>query len=234
MKNKLVLAGACAALALGVTACGSKAVTITTGNSNASKSSTSSSTGAKSATTKPKTPITDAKKPDNAPTKDVPAAKKVPVPTDWVRIVDYPKGYAFQVPAGSTGDYETRDGVEYYEADTPAPSEVNVEVLVYKDKTLSKDDLLKDATDYLKSLGETVTSTGTLSALSDDYGLFELTSTDSDGKKWKSKVLVATDVTDNYIVIVSSDESKFDGNKEIVDAIWGSFEMFSGGASGNS
>jgi hypothetical protein len=70
--------------------------------------------------------------------------------------------------------------------------------------------------------------------LSDDYGLFDLTSTDSDGKKWKSKVLVATDVTDNYIVIVSSDETKFDANKEIVDAIWGSFEMFSGGASGNS
>jgi hypothetical protein len=65
-----------------------------------------------------------------------------------------------------------------------------------------------------------VTSTGPLSDLSDDYVLFELTSTEGEGKKWKSKVLVATDVTDNYIVIVSSDESKFDANKEIVDAIW--------------
>jgi hypothetical protein len=35
-------------------------------------------------------------------------------------------------------------------------------------------------------------------------------------------------------MIVGSDESKFEANKEIIDAIWGSFEMWSGGASGNN
>jgi general stress protein 26 len=41
------------------------------------------------------------------------------------------------------------------------------------------------------------------------------------------KILVGTDVTDNYVMIVGTDESKFEANKEIIDAIWGSFEMWS-------
>jgi hypothetical protein len=47
-------------------------------------------------------------------------------------------------------------------------------------------------------------------------------------------VLVATDVTDNYILLVGSPESEFAANEAKIDTIWGSFDMLSGGASGES
>ena len=50
-------------------------------------------------------------------------------------------------------------------------------------------------------------------------------------KMW---ILGDADVTDNYVMIVGTDEAKFDVNNEIIDATWGGFEMWSGGASGNS
>ena len=40
------------------------------------------------------------------------------------------------------------------------------------------------------------------------------------------------DVTDNYVMIVGTEEAKFAANEKIIDMIWGSFEMWSGGASG--
>jgi hypothetical protein len=48
------------------------------------------------------------------------------------------------------------------------------------------------------------------------------------------KMLVGTDVTDNYVMVVYTPEDKYEANKSIIDQIWGSFEMYSGGASGNS
>ena len=55
-----------------------------------------------------------------------------------------------------------------------------------------------------------------------------------DGKAGKGKILVATDVTDNYIVFVGGDADKFASNEKTIDEIWGSFGMYSGGYSGNS
>jgi hypothetical protein len=50
----------------------------------------------------------------------------------------------------------------------------------------------------------------------------------------KGKILVGTDVTDNYLVLVGGDADKFTANEKTIDEIWGSFGMYSGGASGNS
>ena len=70
--------------------------------------------------------------------------------------------------------------------------------------------------------------------LSDDYSLATFTSTGKDGKPGKGKILVGTDVTDNYIMLVGGDADKFGTNEKTIDEIWGSFGMYSGGSSGNS
>ena len=70
--------------------------------------------------------------------------------------------------------------------------------------------------------------------LSDDYDLAEISSVDEKGVTTKGKLLMATDVTDNYIVLVGSPESDYKANEKIIDEIWGSFGMYSGGASGSS
>ena len=54
-----------------------------------------------------------------------------------------------------------------------------------------------------------------------------------DGRKAKLRILVGTDVTDNYVMILGTDPDKFAANEKIIDEIWGSFEMWSGGASNN-
>ncbi|HEX8098432.1 MAG TPA: hypothetical protein VF507_10360, partial [Pyrinomonadaceae bacterium] len=175
--------------------------------------------------------VKNEEKPKDKSAKDVP--KKVPVPDNWVYTYDDVKGYGFKVPQGTTADYKTINGASYYEAWTPDPADVWVLVSAWKDKTLTKDDLLKKAKEALESYGETVTL-GPLQSLSDDYGLAEATSTDGDGRKWKTKILVGTDVSDNYLMIVSAEEGKYEANKDVLEAIWGSFEMWSGGASGKS
>jgi hypothetical protein len=85
----------------------------------------------------------------------------------------------------------------------------------------------------MKEQGENVTA-GSLQGESEDYALAEASSVDSDGAKYKMKILVGTDVTDNYVMVVYTPEDKYEANKGIIDQIWGNFEMYSGGASGNS
>ena len=68
---------------------------------------------------------------------------------------------------------------------------------------------------------------------SDDYSIADATSVDPDGSKFKMRILVATDVTDNYVMVIFTEEGKFSANEKIIDEIWGNFEMYSGGASGN-
>ena len=46
--------------------------------------------------------------------------------------------------------------------------------------------------------------------------------------------MVGTDVTDNYVMILGTDPDKFAANEKIIDEIWGSFEIWSGGASGKN
>jgi hypothetical protein len=189
---------------------------------------------------KPTTPAGGTtKKSDSSPKADsekktVPSAKKVEVPADWVTLYDESKGYEFEIPDGSQTTDQTVDGVDVYTVETPAPSSVQALIFAFKNKELTKDDLLTAAEEVLKDLGCKDIKFGTLTELSDDYDLAEATFVDPDGKKSKVKILVATDVTDNYIMIVGTDEDKFKANEQIIDGIWGSFSMYSGGASGDS
>ena len=62
----------------------------------------------------------------------------------------------------------------------------------------------------------------------------DLTTEHPERGKGKLRVLLGTDVTDNYIMIIGTEEARFAANEEIIDQIWGSFEMWSGGASGGN
>src|SRR6266702_6138335 len=77
-----------------------------------------------------------------------------PVPADWIRMHDDAKGYEFQVPQGTKDAQDTKDGVDVYMANVPAPYDIGVMVVAFKDKTLSKEDLIKKAEDILKAFEE--------------------------------------------------------------------------------
>ncbi len=157
-----------------------------------------------------------------------------PVPSDWVRMYNDVKGYEFYVPAGTKDSSQNVDGVDVYLASVPAPYEIGAMVIAFKDKSLTKDDLLKRAENVLKSMDEKDVKIDPAKELSDDYSLATFTSTGKDGKLGKGKILVGTDVTDNYIIIVGVDADKFGANEKTIDEIWGSFGMYSGGSGGNS
>jgi hypothetical protein len=171
---------------------------------------------------KTQAPLKDEKK----PTGDSKKAKSNPVPDNWIYVYDETKGYGFYVPEGTTGETETVDGVDTFMATTPAPSELGIVVIAFKDKTMTKDDLLDVAVKFLQEMGETVTP-GKLTGESDEYAVAEASTTSKDGKKGKAKILVGTDVTDNYVMLIGTDESKYAANEKIIDEIWGSFEMWS-------
>ena len=171
---------------------------------------------------KPQTALKNEKKPEGDPKK----AKSNPVPDSWLYVYDETKGYGFYVPEGTTGGSETVDGVDTFTASTPAPSEIGIVVIAFKDKTMTKDDLLDVGVKFLEEMGETVTP-GKLTGESDEYAVAEVTTTAKDGTKGKGKILVGTDVTDNYVMLLGVDEAKFAANEKIIDEIWGSFEMWS-------
>lgn len=239
MKSKiltvsLILSG------LGLAACGGASKQTTTAanapanaSANANKpANTANSNTAKPANTSsaPKAELKSEKKPEGSTSK---TAKKVAVPENWIYIYDETKGYGFYLPEGSQGGQENANGVDVFMAKTPAPTEIAVMVLAYKDSSKSKEDLLDDAEAALNALGEKIQA-GKLTAESEDYSVADATSTSADGTKSKMKIVVGTDVTDNYVMIVGTDESKYEANKDVIDKIWGSFEMWSGGASGNN
>lgn len=201
------------ALALFAAGCGQKPATTTA-----------------TATPKPATsPAANAPKPNE---KKPPTTN--PVPTDWVRMFNDVKGYEFYVPAGTKDQSQNVDGVDVYMASVPAPYEIGVMVIAFKDKSLTKDDLIKRAENVLKSMDEKDIKIDTPKEISEDYSLATFTSTGKDGKPGKGKILVGTDVTDNYILLVGGDADKFGANEKTIDEVWGSFGMYSGGASGNS
>lgn len=210
MKKTLLLSSLLLALIAG--ACSQKPATTTT----------------PAATPKPSTSTATAPKNEKkAPTTN-------PVPADWIRMFDDVKGYEFMVPQGTDHNSQTVDGVDVYMAGVPKPYEIGVMVVAFKDKTLTKDDLIKRAENILKSLDEKDIKIEEAKELSADYSLATFTSTGKDGKPGKGKILVATDVTDNYIMFVGGDTDKFAANEKTIDEIWGSFGMYSGGYSGNS
>ncbi len=154
------------------------------------------------------------------------AKKNNPVPSDWIYVYDDTKGYGFSLPEGSEGASETVEGIDVFAATTPAPSEIDIFVLAYKDKTRSKEDLLNDAVEFLEALGQQVTP-GDLKAEGGDYAVADATTVHPSRGKGKLRILVGTDITDNYVMILGTEEARFAANESIIDAIWGSFEMWS-------
>jgi len=167
-------------------------------------------------------------------TKKLPEAKVNPVPADWITMADEVRGYEFKVPQGTQHKTDTVNGVDVYAANVPAPYDINVLIFAFKDKTLTKDDLMKKVEAALQSMGEKDVKVTDVTELSDDYSLANISSVDEKGKTTKGKVLVGTDVTDNYIVMIGTDADRFTANEKTIDEIWGSFGMYSGGASGNN
>jgi hypothetical protein len=177
-------------------------------------------------------------KPGSSPaaktTKKLPEAKVNPVPADWMTMADEVKGYEFKVPQGTQHQTDTTGGVDVYAANVPAPYDINVLVFAFKDKTLTKDDLMKRVEAALAAMGEKDIKIGEATEISADYSIATISSADKDGKITKGKVLVATDVTDNYIMMVGTGADKYSANEKTIDEIWGSFGMYSGGASGDN
>ena len=129
-----------AALALVTWGCGSKPA------ANSPAASTSPA--------KPATASSNSNSTASAPKNEKKAPSTNPVPADWVRMYDDAKGYEFMVPQGTKDKWETKDGVDVYTAAVPAPYDFAVMVVAFKDKNLSKDDLLQHATNILKAFGE--------------------------------------------------------------------------------
>ncbi len=201
----------------------------TASNTNAAKPSNTNSTK----TEAPKAALKDEKKPTDGNSKK--AAKNNPVPESWIDIYDETKGYSFSVPEGTTGGSDSQGGVDVYVAKTPAPSEIGVFVLAFKDKTLTKEDLIETARKFMVEMSQgTGTATmGSPRAESEDYSIVDA-AIKNGGNSNKARVLVGTDVSDNYIMILlCEDETKFAANEKVIDEIWGSFEIWSGGASQN-
>ena len=230
MNRKITIAVAILAFAIAAVSC-SKPATQT-------KAAANTNTAAKPAapaTSKPgEAKLT--KPGEKAPeaSKMLPADKKVPVPQDWETYYDEAKGYQFEVPAGTESKSETVNGVDVFAATLPPPAKIAVMVVAFKNQKLTKDDLLETVKRILSGMGEKDIKIGAVKELSDDYDLVEVSSVDEKGETTKAKVLIATDVTDNYLVLVGSPQAEFAANEKIIDAIWGSFGMYSGGASGQS
>jgi hypothetical protein len=217
--NRTLLFSTFGAAALMMAGCA--AATTNTANKPATTASPSASSSPAAAA---------AKKPPAKP----PASKTLPVPANWITMSDTSKGYEFMVPEGTQHKTDTVNGVDVYFATVPAPNDVAILVFAFKDKNASKDDLLKSAEKALQGMGEKDIKIGTPTELSTDYSVATISSTDEKGKVTKGKVLVATDVTDNYVMLLGTDSDKFDANEKTIDEIWGSFSMASGGYSGQS
>src|SRR5436190_14552801 len=91
-----------------------------------------------------------------------------PVPADWIRMYDEVKGYEFKVPQGTDHKSQTVEGVDVYMAAVPAPYELGVMVVAFKDKTIGKDELLKRAENILTSLGDKDIKIDAAKELNDD------------------------------------------------------------------
>jgi hypothetical protein len=197
-----------------------------TSTNKAANTATNKPANSSSNTNAPKAALKDEKKPTDGNSKK---AKNNPVPDSWIDIYDDQKGYSFAVPEGTTGGSDSNGGVDVYVAQTPAPSEIGVYVLAFKDKTLTKDDLLETAKKFIEEMseGKSTVTMGSLRGESEIYSIADATMK-QESKSNKARVLVGTDVSDNYIMILlCENEEKFAANEKVIDEIWGSFEIWS-------
>ena len=207
----------------------------------AASATASAATASAAATSAATASAAPAKAPAPAKEASIESPKRLPdavattrVPDDWTRMADPNKGFGFWLPANAgDGAAETQNGVDLFIAQVPEPHVITVLCLAFKDRAQSKKDLLQAAQEALAAFGETEIQVEKTDTLSKDYDLSVITSVAAEDKsQGKAKVLVATDLTDNYILIVHSPAEKFAANEQTMDIIWGSFEMFSGGGQG--
>lgn len=235
MKKTIKLTCVLLTLTLLMIGCGSKTATNNAkpanapGNTATNSSSNTGNSNTSSNTDKPKNEIKDEKSSKPKDTKKQPNAATVPA--EWIYYADEERGYGFSLPKGSEGESSVEGNVDTFVAETP--EKITVIVYAFKDPNLTKEDLLDRAEKALNAMGETV-KTGKLTNESEDYAIADATSESKDGEKSNLKVLVATDVTDNYVMFVRSSAADYEKNKATMDMIWGSFEMYSGGSSGNN
>jgi hypothetical protein len=165
-----------------------------------------------------------------------PDDEKNPVPDDWTTIYDESVGYEFKVPAGTPAmKLSTHNGISYYTTQTPKPHQIDVALAVFKDATLSKGDVQKRCKSLLEGFGDKDVWIGIATDKGADYSLADFTSSMASGDKInKGVVLVALDKSDNYVLYVSSDSGSYLANKDTISAVWKSFSMYSGGASGKA
>jgi hypothetical protein len=222
MKTRLIAMVAIATFGMNTIACSFSVGTDLANSNKPANTAPSAATSSNSANTE-KPRLKGEARPADATAKS--ASKNNPVPSDWIYIYDDTKGYGFSLPDGSEGESETVEGIDVFVATTPAPSEIDIFVLAYKDKTLSKEDLLADAVAFLEALGQQVTP-GDLKAEGGDYAVADATTIHPSRGKGKLRILVGTDITDNYVMILGTEEARFAANESIIDSIWGSFEMW--------
>lgn len=233
MKRSFFTAIAISIFGLALTGC---SFSVGTTGANASNTAAPANTATNTAANKPansnnssnapKAALKDEKKPTDGNSKK---ARNNPVPDSWIDVYDKQKGYSFSVPEGTTGGSDSADGVDVYVAKTPAPSEIGVFVLAFNDKSLTKDDLLETAKKFIEEMseGKSTVTMGSLRGESEIYSIADATMK-QDGKSNKARILVGTDISDNYIMIlVCEDEEKFASNEKVIDEIWGSFEIWS-------
>lgn len=234
MKTTLFTLTSITAIGLAASGCSFSVGTRDVSNSNTNTAKPANTANANKPANTNAAPKANGEKPalknEKKPEGTAKTAKSNPVPADWIYVYDESKGYGFALPDGSEGETESVDGVDVFAATTPAPSEVDIFVLAYKDDQKTKEDLLNDAVEFLEALGQKVTP-GQLKAESDDYAVADATTIHPERGKGKLRILVGTDVSDNYVMIIGTEEARFAANESIIDQIWGSFEMWSGGSS---
>lgn len=236
MKKRVLLASGLIALTMMVSSCGGGAKPDVAKNTPAA-TKPGGKPGAKPAPPKEATKVLKpGEKPPAAATKAIPEGKKVAVPDNWQVVYDQDRGYEFQVPEGTLSDWQTLDnGTDVYVATFAKPVEVSTIVVAYKDSTEDKDGLMKQAKTFLEALGEKdVKLSDTKEDLNEDYFLVQFTSKDNKGVSTQGKILFAVDKTDNFLMVVASPEAEFKANEKVIDEVWSSFAMYSGGLSGNS
>ena len=165
-----------------------------------------------------------------APLDKVATSAKKELPSEWEERDHTEKGFSFWVPKGVKESQATKEGVDVYIAQLPAPHDkVGVFVVAFKDPakkfpemTAMTEKILKDMdspTDYKLVKTEEV---------NDAYQVLTITYKDKDGKANYVQALLALDVTDRYIMMVGTDGDP-KPEEETIDTILANFEMYASG-----
>ena len=77
--------------------------------------------------------------------KELPSAKAVPIPADWITIEDEELGFSFEAPKGTEHAVEKKDDFVLITAVPPAPIAAKVILLAFNARKETKENLLKFA-----------------------------------------------------------------------------------------